>query len=47
MSFFQLEHEVDINLYLTEATTLRHSKVLAWNHIDVFHVPVIFWLPGL
>ena len=28
-SFFQSGHEVDIRLYLTEATALRHSKELA------------------
>ena len=27
-SFFHLDHQVDINLYLMEATTLRHSKEL-------------------
>ena len=27
-SFFNLDHQVDINLYLTEATSLRHSKEL-------------------
>ena len=28
-SFFQLDHQVDTNLYLTEATTLWHSRGLA------------------
>jgi len=28
-SFFQLDHQVDISLYLTEATALRHSRELA------------------
>jgi hypothetical protein len=28
-SFFQLDHQVDINLYLTEATALCHSRKLA------------------
>ena len=28
-SFFQLDHQVDISLYLTEATALRHSMKLA------------------
>jgi hypothetical protein len=27
-SFFQLEHQVDISLYVMEATTLRHSREL-------------------
>ena len=25
-SFFQLDHQSDISLYLTEAATLRHSR---------------------
>ena len=25
-SFFQLDHQVDISLYLTEATALRHCR---------------------
>ena len=28
-SFFQMDHQVSISLYLTEATALRHSKELA------------------
>jgi len=28
-SFFQLDHQVDISLYLTEVTALRHSKKIA------------------
>ena len=28
-SFFQLDHQVEINLYLTEAIALCHSKQLA------------------
>ena len=28
-SFFQLDHQVDISLYLTEATALRHCRELA------------------
>ena len=28
-SFFQLDHQVDISFYLTETTTLRHSRELA------------------
>ena len=28
-SFFQLDHEVDISLYIMEATTLRHPTELA------------------
>ena len=28
-SFFQLDHQVDISGYLTEATALRHSRILA------------------
>jgi len=28
-SFFQLDQKVDISLYLTEATALRHSRKLA------------------
>ena len=29
-SFFQLDHQVNVSLYLTEATTLRHSKNISW-----------------
>ena len=28
-AFFQLDRQVDISLYLTEATTLHHSRELA------------------
>jgi hypothetical protein len=29
MSLFQLDHQVDISLYLIEATALHHSRELA------------------
>ena len=46
-SFFQLDHQVDISLYLTEATTPRHSRELAglkpssctFNPISLFGFP--------
>ena len=48
-SFFQLDHQVDINLYLTKATALHHSKELAslrppwctFNPIHLFLFPYL------
>ena len=46
-SFFQLDHQMDINLYLMEATALCHSRELAslkpswctFNPISLFGFP--------
>ena len=45
-SFFQLDHQVDITLYFTEAAKLHHSGELD-NHHDVLSIPLAFWLPIL
>jgi len=44
MSFFQMNHQVDINLYLREATALRHHsrELAAKNHRDALLVPLAF-----
>ena len=42
-SIFQLDQQVNISFYLTEATALRHSRdYLIWNHPNVLSVPLAF-----
>ena len=43
-SFFQLDHEVDVSLYLMEVTALYHFRELAnlTPHLDVLLVPSAF-----
>ena len=43
-SFFQLDYQVGISLYLSETITPRHSRKLvdstpSWSHLDVLLVP--------
>jgi hypothetical protein len=45
--FFQLDHQVDISLYLIEATPLHHSKGISWFEIIMMNFQSHFQLHGL
>ena len=37
-SFFQLDHQVDMSLYLTKTTTLHQSKKISWFDIAMLYL---------
>ena len=47
-SFFQLDHQVDVSLCLTEAIAYRYYRELAFSTPSwCTSSPISFWLPGL
>ena len=47
-SFFQLDQQLDISLYLTETTTFCNSRKLTnLKQPDVLSIPLAFWLRRL